>query len=146
MAIKSRILGRDVQIRIQRNGAPVTTLTAIKNFTFEVRQRILSEGYLGETGLRQDSIFDEVGGSFTLNPEDKEAQDFQKLIADKAIRRSANEEQITIVFRTTYPNGQITRITIPEVEFDPIPFNMGGRDSYVEMSFNYKAEKYTYTS
>jgi len=143
MAVKSRIFGRDVQIRIARGGAPETTLTAIKNFTFETRQRIVSEGYLGETGLRQDSIFDEVGGSFTLHPEDPAAMVFQKAIADKAIRRSATEEQISIVFRSTYPSGQVVKVTIPEVEFDPVPFTVGGRDTYVELGFTYKAEKYS---
>lgn len=143
MALKSRLLGRDVQIRIAKGGRPLTTITALKNFTFETRQRILSEGYLGETGVRQDSIFDEVGGSFTMHPEDPEALEFQKFLADKAIAREAGEEQVTLVFRATFPNGSIAKITIPEAEFDPVSFNVGARDSYVEMSFTYKAEKYS---
>lgn len=146
MALKSRLLGRDVQIRIAKGGSPVTTVTAVKNFTFETRQRILSEGYLGETGLRQDSIFDEVGGSFSIHPEDPEAQTLQKAIADKAISRKAGEEQISIVFRTTYPSGKVSKVTIPEVEFDPIPFTVGSRDGYVELGFTYKAEKYSLTT
>jgi hypothetical protein len=143
MAIKSRLLGRDVQIRVARNGAPLTTFTAVKNFTFETRQRILTEQYLGETGSRQDSIFDEVGGSFTIHPEDPEAFRFQKLLADKAIARTASEEQVTIVFRATFPDGDTVRVTIPEVEFDPVPLNFSNRDAYVELSFTYKAEKYS---
>lgn len=143
MALKTRILGRDVQVRIAKGGSPVSTLTAIKNFTFETRQRILTEQYLGETGNRQDSIFDEVGGSFTIHPEDPEAQVLQKAIADKAIARKAGEEQISITFRVTYPNGKIAKVTIPECEFDPIPFNVGSRDAYVEMNFTFKAEKYS---
>lgn len=145
MALKSRLLGRDVQIRLSQNGRPLTTLTAIKNFTFETRQRILSEGYLGETGVRQDSIFDEVGGTFTIHPEGSEANVFQKFLADKAIERRSTEDQVTIVFRTTYPNGEVVKVTIPEAEFDPVPFNVGARDAYVEQSYTYKAEKFSQT-
>jgi hypothetical protein len=145
MAQKSRILGRDVQIRIARGGAPLTTITAIKNFTFETRNRILTESYLGETQNRQDSIADEVGGSFTVHPEDPEAMEFQKFLYDKAIRRTANEEQVTIVFRVTWPSGKTAKVTIPEAEFDPVPFNVGSRDGYVEMGFTYKAERFDLT-
>jgi hypothetical protein len=143
MSIKTRILGRDVQIRIAHNGVPFATITAIKNFTFEVRQRILTEQYQGEVANRQDSIFDEVGGSFTIHPEGKEAFQFQKLLADKAIRRTASEEQITMVFRATFPDGSNVRVTIPEAEFDPVPMNSSNRDAYVDMGFTYKAEKYS---
>lgn len=143
MSVKTRLLGRDVQIRLAINGAPLVTLTAISNFTFETRQRILTEGYLGETAMRQDAIFDEVGGTFTIKPEGTEILTFQKAIADKAIARQAGDAQITITFRATFPNGQIAKFVIPEAEFDPIPFNVSGRDAYVDMSFTYKAEKYS---
>jgi len=143
MAQKSRILGRDVQIRIAKGGVPQTTITAIKSMTFETRQRILSEGYLGETGLRQDSIFDEVGGTIVLHPEDPEVLTLQKAIADKAIARKAGDDQISITFRVTFPAGKIAKVIIPEAEFDPIPFNIGGRDTYVDVNLTFKAEKYT---
>jgi hypothetical protein len=145
MALKSRILGRDVQIRLALGGVPLTTITAVKTFTFETRQRILSEGYLGETGLRQDSIFDEVGGSFTIHPESPDALVLQKAIADKAISRRANEQQCSITFRITFPSGQTAKVSIPNVEFDPVPLSFGGRDSYIEMSFTYKAESFSLT-
>ena len=145
MAQKSRLLGQDVQIRLTLGGTPLTTVTAVKNFVFETRQRILTEQYLGETQNRQDSIFDEVGGSFVVHPEDPEILKFQKALADKAIARSANEQQVSISFRVTFPSKKVAKIVIPEVEFDPVPFNVGGRDAYVDMTFTYKAEKYTLT-
>lgn len=143
MAQKSRILGRDVQVRLARNGAPLTTLTAIKSFSFEVRQKVLTEQYLGEVANRHDSIFEEVGGSFSLHPEDPEALEFQKFLADKAITRSAGDEQVTIIFRITFPSGKVAKITIPECEFEPVPLSFGNRDAYVDMNFTYKASQYT---
>lgn len=142
MSAPTRLLGSDVQIRIASGGIPQTTITAIKNFTFETRQRILSEGYLGETGLRQDSIYDEVGGSFGVHPETTDILTLQKAIADKAITRRQSGIRISVSFRVQFPNGQSARITIPNMEFDPIPFNVGGRDAYVDMNFSFKAETY----
>lgn len=143
MATKSRILGQDVQIRLSQGGKPLTTITAIKNFTFETRQRILTEGFLGETAQRQDSLFDEVGGSFSVQPEDPEILTFQKFLVDRAIRRVADEQQVTIAFRISFPNRKVAKIIVPAPEFDPVPFNASGRDAYVEMSFTWKAEGYT---
>jgi hypothetical protein len=143
MAQKSRILGRDNQLRITRGGVPLTTITAIKACSFETRQRIITEGYIGETRMRQDSIFDEVGGSFSFHPEDPEAFQFQLLIANKAILRRATEEQITLVFRYTFPSAKTAIIIVPNIEVDPVPINNSGRDAYIDMSFTYKAETYT---
>lgn len=140
---KSRLLGRDVQIRIAQAGVPLATITAIKNFSFEVRVRNLKDGLLGETGQRQDEIFDEVGGSFVIQPEDPEVLTFMKFIADRAITRSFSEGQITINFRCTFPNGSIARVVIPNPAFDSLPFNVSGRDAYVETTVTYSAEAFT---
>lgn len=140
---KSRLLGRDVQIRIAQAGVPLATVTAIKNFTFEVRVRNLKDQLLGETGQRQDEIFDEVGGTFVIQPEDPEVLTFMKFVADRAIARSFSEGQVTINFRCTFPNGSIARVVIPNPAFDPIPFNASGRDAYVETSVTYAAEGFT---
>lgn len=137
-----RIMGKSVQIRLTRSGTLLKSITATKNFTFEPRQRIVTEGYLGETAQRQDEIFDEVGGSFTIVPEGAEVLDLQQMIVDRATRRIANDEKVSCTFRISFPDGTINRITIPDMKFDPIPFTVGGRDAYVEMSFTFKAATY----
>lgn len=142
MSVKTRLMGRDVQLRIARGGVPLTTITAIKSLTFEVRVQTKKDGFLGESGLRIDSIFDDVGGSFTIEPEDSAGMELQKLVADKAIARRQGDEQVSITFRVTYPNGQVVKVTVPSVEFDAVPFNVSGRDAYAEMTFTYSAEKY----
>lgn len=143
MAQKSRLLGRDVQVRIAKGGVPQTTITAIKSMTFEVVVRSLEEGYLGETGVRLDDIYDRVGGTLVVHPEHPEVLQLQKAIADRAIARKAGEDQISITFRCTWPGGQVAKVIIPEVVFDTIPFAVGARDSYVEATLTFKAEKYS---
>lgn len=140
---KSRILGRDTQVRISKGGVPLATITAIKSCTFEVRVRNLKEGLLGEVGQRQDEIFDEVGGQLVIQPEDPEVLTLQKFIADRAIARQFGEEQVTINFRFTFPSGSVGRIVVPNPAFDPIPLNVSGRDAYTDMTLTYSAESYS---
>jgi hypothetical protein len=139
-----RIFGREIQIRLTRDGSLLTEITAIKNFVFETRHRIITEGYLGETAQRQDEIFDEVGGNFTVHPEGTEILELQRLIVDRSSRRVANDEQVSCTFRTLFPinGGTVARITIPDMKFDPIPLSFSARDAYVEMGFVFKASRY----
>lgn len=145
MAQEQRIFGKEVTIRFTRSGDLVAEITAIKNFVFETRQRIITDQYLGETAARQDEIFDEVGGSFTVHPEGTEVLELQQLIAERSQRRLAVDEEINCTFRADFPNGATPRITIPDMHFDPIPFNVSARDAYVDMSFTYKATGYLLT-
>lgn len=145
MANEFRALGKEVTIRLTRDGALLGTITAIKNFTFQTDQRILSEGYLGETAQRQDEIFDGTSGSFLVHPEDQVPFELQRLIADRSQRRIAVDEEVNATFRVNFPNGQAPKITLPDMHFDPIPFNVGNRDAYTEMSFSYKTSSYILT-
>jgi hypothetical protein len=145
MANEFRVFGKEVTIRFTRSGNIISEITAIKNFTFETRQRIITDQYLGETASRQDEIFDEVGGSFTVHPEGTDILELQKLIADRSQRRQSVDEEINCTFRIAFPNGASPKITIPDMHFDPIPLNVPNRDAYVEMSFTYKATGYLLT-
>lgn len=137
-----RVMGKSVTVRFTRDKVLLQSVTAIKNFTFETRQRIITEGYLGESAQRQDEIFDEVGGSFGVHPEGTEILSLQQMIADRSRRRIANDEQVSCTFRIQFPNAAIARITIPDMKFDPIPFNVSARDAYVDMAFTFKSDRY----
>jgi hypothetical protein len=137
-----RVRGEEVQIRITRNGALQTTITAVKSLVFETRQRIITENYLGESVARHDEIADEVGGTIVLHPEGREILDLQKLVWDRSQRRIANDEQIGLTFRVSFPRGAI-RISVPDVKIDPIPLNVSSRDAYVDMTLTYKSNRYS---
>lgn len=140
-----RILGKSVRVLVTRDGDIVSEITAIRNFTFQTGHRILTENYLGETSARHDEIFDEVTGSFTVNPEGPDILSLQELITNRSTERTADPEQVSATFRITFPTGVIRRISIPNLKFDPIPLNIGGRDAYVEMSFSFKSNGYLLT-
>lgn len=141
-----RILGKSVTVRLTRNGALLSEITAIKSFSFETRHRVITEGYLGETAQRQDEIFDEVGGSIGIHVSGTEILELQRLVTDRSTRRLADDEKVSITFRVAFPNGDSARVTVPDVKIDPIGLNVGSRDGYVDTTISYKSDRYTLTT
>ena len=133
-----RLFGRDVKLQIGK----YTAITAIKSCSFEVRQRIVTEGYLGEPGNRQDEIYDEVGGQISFVPEANEVLVLQKMLYDRSRARTSNPKKIDLSFDVTWPDGTHSFVSVPDIKIDPMPFTVGSRDAYVEMSITYKAESY----
>jgi hypothetical protein len=142
MSNEMRLFGREVTIRLTQDGAMLSEVTAVKSLTFETRQRIITEGYLGESAQRQDEIFDEVGGSIALHLEGADILLLQQAVVQRSSKRSANPTKISINFRAQFPNGIVARFTVPDVKFDPIPFNVSGRDAYVDTTLTYKSNRY----
>jgi hypothetical protein len=141
-----RIMGKSLSVHVVRQGVRIAEITAIKSFTFEPRQKIVTEGYLGEPTQRQDEIFDEIGGSFVVTPEGVDVLKLQEMISKRATRRVANDEVVNCTFRIQFPNASVARITVPDMKFDPIPLQFDGRDSYAQITFTWKAQGYILTT
>lgn len=137
---ENRLLGKEVTIRFVRSGVLQQTITAIKNFTFTYVIEQKKEDYLGETGTRQDEVYKEIAGSFLVHPESPEVMDLQKAIADRATRRLANDETVDCTFRAVFPSGKTRRVTIPDMKFGDLAFQVNGRGEYVETPFTFAAE------
>lgn len=133
-----RIKGQEVEILLILNGEPLATLFDIKSFEFSFDQEIMSEGYLGETTKRQDSIFNGITGRFEANVESEDFLGFYTQVVDKARRRIAGT-QINIKTTLNFPNGDRPRIVIPDVEFGALPLNFGSRSDYGAVSIDFKA-------
>lgn len=142
MSAATRLLGKDIEVRMTRGGRPQATITAIKSLTWTVNTRVLTEMYLGESKNRKDTIFDDTSVAIVFHPESAAVLDMIVGIANRAISRDPNADQVTVIFRVSFPNGEARRITIPQVEFDPIPFNAGSRDAYVDITLNGQAESF----
>lgn len=138
---ETRIRGQEVSIRITRANRIETTLTAIKDFTVQWDFASSEEGYLGETTMRKDMIFNGMSGSMTIDAEGQEMLLFIEFLKQKAQRKiDINENQVNATARFTFPNGQTPRLLIRDMEFDGVPFAAGSRDAYVNGTFPWKAE------
>lgn len=133
-----RIKGQEVEVLIVVDGVPQTSLFDIKSFQIAFKQEIKTEGYLGETSDRRDSIFSGVSGSFEAHVETAEFFTFYQAVIDKARRRTPGT-QVNIKATLNFPNGDRPRVLIPDVEFGELPLNFGSRSDYGSVSISFEA-------
>lgn len=137
-----RAFGRDTTVRIVAGGLLQTQITAIKDATINTNQKIVKENYLGESATRQDMIFEDVTGSINFDLQGTQALALQHAIAQKAQRRVANDITVTLSMRVRFPDGTTARITVPDCQFDPIPFAAPARDQYLKMTLTFASSSY----
>lgn len=138
---ETRIRGQEVSIRISQGNEVQDTVTAIKDFSAQWDFATISEGYVGETTMRQDDIFNGISGSFTVDHESQDLMLLLDTIRQRAQRRLAlASSQINATGRFTFPNGETPLLLIPDMKFDAVPVTIGSRDTYVNSAFPYKAE------
>ncbi len=143
MADSLRIRGQEILVRIIQSSQVLRTITAIKSLSWTPKFDILREGYLGETVDRRDDIYRGSAVELTLHPEGQDVLVLIGAIRDRAARRTAQSAvRISITFTASFPNGDRPRVTIPDVKFSDIPFNMSARDQYVDVRLSGEAEDF----
>lgn len=137
---ESRIRGQEVTVRLTRGGALEASLTAIKDFTCTFDFQTLEEGYLGETNKRFDFIVNGCSGAFTIDAESPELFTFIAFLTDLGSRRvNPNQQNVNSTTRYQFSDGQVGRLRISRMAFDPASLAAPARDAYVNTSFSYKA-------
>jgi hypothetical protein len=136
---ETRLRGQEVTIRLARGNEVEATITAITDFTAQLDLAILSEGYIGETTMRKDDIYNGTSGGFTVHNESQELFTFVDFLARRAQRLiPVNESTVNAVGRFTFPNGQTPRLLIRDMKFGAIPIAVPSRDAYVNTGFTYE--------
>ena len=135
-----RIKGQEVELLLVSNGQPLTTIQTIRSFEFAFKTEILSEGYLGETTERQDSIFKGVRGRMEMHTDNEDILALFFAIVDKA-RRRVPGAIINIKATLNYPNGQRPRMLFPDVEFGELPFNFASRADYGAITLEFACQE-----
>lgn len=133
-----RIKGQEVEVLLIVNGAVKSTLTAVKSFNFNFDLETKSEGFLGETSNRVDSVFNGISGDMEYQFDSRDILDLVAQIVDKARRRVAG---VGINIKTTlnFPDGSRARVIIPNAEFGAIPVGFSGRTEYGTVRLAYTA-------
>jgi hypothetical protein len=134
----TRLKGQETELLIVVNGAPQNTITTVRSLEINTETEILSEGYLGETSERKDSIFKGMSGKIELHIENQDILKLFQKITDKARRRTPG---VKINLKTTlnFSNGQRPRVLISDVEFGPMPLSFSSRADYANVSLDWAA-------
>jgi hypothetical protein len=138
-----RIKGQEVSIAITLDGALQTQIDTIQSADIEMELDLLQEGYIGETSDRVDSVYKTISISVTGHANSQAYIELADAIARRAQRRSGGALRIDLVGTFAFPNGDFPSLVIPDVFFESIPFNIGGRDEYVEFTLSGRGSNYT---
>jgi hypothetical protein len=139
---QQRIKGQETVLSVYSDGNLVTRLDSIQDSEVIFDLDILEEGYMGERSNRFDSIFKGMSLRATGHLTNAELVRF----ADRVVRRAQRfDDSVTRVdagLTLVFPGGDLLTISVIDLQFGPIPVNVGGRDEYVEWTFDAKASEY----
>ncbi len=119
-----------------------TSLSDIQSHTMELQMDILSEGYLGETTERKDDIFKGFHGKIEAHVEKAEYFRFLTRIVDRARRRTPADGQFNCATTLAYPSGETIRVLFQDIYFGSPNVDIGSREDYVKVSFEYECSNY----
>lgn len=136
--MSDRIRGQEVANFIVVGNQPVLTVTDIKSLEIEWQLEIQSEGYLGETTERKDTIFKGIRGNQEYHFENPDIFQIVFAVLDRASRRVPG---LVINTKTTLNfQGRPYRLIVPNCQFGAIPMKFGSRADYGTITLPYEAE------
>lgn len=127
-----RLIGQNVSVIIIQDSTPIEEISCIRSFSFTYELEVKSEGYLGEMSERKDSIYKGVKMDMEIHTNNHKIFSLIKSAVDKAKRRTPGV-RINLKCSLTWPNGDVARVTFPDVEFGAFPISVGGRAEYVSV-------------
>lgn len=137
-----RIKGQEVEMIFVENNTPLTGIADVRSFEMEGMLEILTEGYLGETTDRRDSVYKGFSGRVELHFENRDVIDFARRLIDKARRRTAGARvnmKVTLVFPE---GGGRVRLLLKNLEFGAIPLGFGSRTDYGAITLSFEGEDF----
>ena len=138
-----RILGSETTLRLTKNGQLLSEIGTIKEQSFKIGVKLITEGYLGELANRHREVFEECSGSFGIVPENESPFVLQNGIYLRALQAGPNDMVVNLGIRLAFPSGVVFRVTFPDLKFETTgDFNSPSRDSFNTMSFSWKSTKY----
>jgi hypothetical protein len=131
--MSQRIKGQEVEVVMIVDGQPRDNLNFARSLEFTYKTELKSEGYLGETSKRYDTIFNGIEGALNFHFDSPEIFNIIRFIVDKARRRIPGT-RFNIKSTFNYPSGTRARILIPDCEFGELPIKFGSREDYGEFN------------
>ena len=142
MPAANRVKGQEVSIAITVDGSLQTQIDTIQSCEIEFEMELMEEGYLGEVADRVDAVFKLMRLSLTGHANSQAYLELADSIVKRAQNRSGGAVQIDVVGSFAFPNGDFPSIVVPDVYFESIPFNIGGRNEFVEFPLAGKGSRY----
>lgn len=139
---QQRIKGQSTVISVLLDGSLQAKIDTIKSCEITYELETTESDYLGETVTRYDTLFKGMSIKIEGDMTSRQVIDVTDSIVKRAQNRVGGAVRIDIATTFLFPNGDIVTINIPDVQFDSIPINTGGRKEYVSFTWTGKAGEY----
>jgi hypothetical protein len=130
-----RLLGQQVSVVVIQDSTPIEEINCIRSFSFTYELEMKDEGYLGETTNRKDSVFKGIKMDMEVHTNNHRIFRLIQTAVDKARRRTPGV-RLNIKCSLTWSNGDVARVTFPDVEFGDFPVSVGSRTDYVTVKID----------
>ena len=134
--MSDRVRGQENIISIIRDGVLVTRITTIQTAEFTPRFNTSEEGYLGETTIRTDQIYNGVNVKITGHLESPEWFNLIANFRDKAARRIGGAVRVDLATTFIFPTGETSTFNVPDISVSDMQTTTGSREDYVEFSLD----------
>ena len=134
-----RVRGQETSTAFAINNVPQVNTRDIRSLELTWKFEIQSEGYLGETTERKDSIFKGIAGKEEFHFENNGVFTIVTQFLNLATRRVPGI-QINTKTTVNFATGAPQRIIVPNIFAGEIPFSFSDRASFVTVSFPFEAE------
>lgn len=137
-----RVRGQENIITIVRDGVLVSRITTIQTAEFTPRFNTSEEGYLGETTIRVDQIYNGVNVKITGHLENPEWFELIKNFREKASRRAGGVVRVDLATTFIFPTGETRTFNVPDIAVSDMQTTTGSREDYVEFSLDAIAQDF----
>jgi len=136
--VSNRIRGQEVELVLIVDGTPQRNITSIRSMDLTWQLTKSSEGYLGETTERKDTIYKGVSGNIEMHMDNPGILAFLQKVIERARNRTAGTK-INIKATLQFPDGSRPRIIISDAEFGDIPIGFAGRSDFGTAKLDFEA-------
>jgi len=138
MSVQNRLKGIDVSLVFTSAAGGEDSLAKFKNFEIVFDGEVISEDYVGEATPLFDMISNGVKVKASVHPNDPSVFDFIGRVEDVRQRRATGK--FSVVGRFAFPDGQIRRVVVPDLQLGALPIRTTGRKEYVGLDIDGAAE------
>lgn len=131
--------GQAVEVQVLRSTGIEDSLGDVVSFDTEDKLEIKEQGYLGETTNRHDDVYNGTTGSMTMHMQKAKAMQFRMDLIERARRRTP-WFKVNLKASFNYDNGDVFRVSFPDVKFGTPKVSAGARADYVTLTFNWACD------
>jgi len=137
-----RIKGQEVELLLVEDNSPLTSINDVRSFEMAAQLEMLTEGYLGETTDRHDTVYRGYRGRMEVHFENGEILAFMRRLVDKARNRTPGA-RVNAKVTLAFPGGDRVRVLLRDMQFGEIPLSFGSRADYGAISLDFAGDDYS---